>query len=99
VNADEEEIFLQLLGAIETAITRIWVLQGILDHHQIPNWRETDQVAEVDIAPDVRLKLQPLFDAILGKPARVPQNIPSSDWQGEIRRLIDSALDPPRPEN
>jgi hypothetical protein len=94
LDAKDEEIFLQLLRGMELAIIRVWVLQGILDHQQIPNWRETMAVAEMDIAPDVRRKLQPLFDAILGRPARVPENNPLTEWEDQVRRLIDSSLGP-----
>jgi hypothetical protein len=94
VNASDEEIFCLLLGTIELAITRVWVLQQMLDHHQVPNWREDSLVVEVDIAADVRRKLQPLFDAMLGKPAQVPQSIGVADWQEQVRRLIDGAFDP-----
>jgi len=94
VNANDEEIFLLLLGTIELAITRVWVLQTLLDQNQVPNWREVSLDAELGIAPDVRRKLQPLFDATMGKPAIVPQNIPASDWQEQVRRLINGAFDP-----
>jgi hypothetical protein len=98
MNAEDEELFLQLFRTIELCITRIWVLQQILDHHQIPNWREDSLVVEVDIAPDVRRKVQPLFDVMMGKPAQVPLSNPAEEWQVEVRRLIDSALDPgPKP--
>jgi hypothetical protein len=98
MNANDEEMFLLQLRTIELTITRVWALQGILDHQQVPGWRETSAVIELELADDVRRKLQPLFDAVLGKPARVPENNPSSEWQEQVRQLIDGTFDPgPKP--
>jgi len=78
------------------AFTRVWVLETMLDQAAVGNWRELAQKAEAALAPEVRARLQPLVDDILGQQSgELGRSLPL-DWQQTVRGLVESArVEPP----
>jgi hypothetical protein len=93
MSAEDQDIFIALTKTLQKAIAQNWVLQGILDSSEVPNWRELLEEVEPVILPEVRSRLRPLSDAILGLPPLDSENTAITEWREEIQEKIHAMLD------
>jgi hypothetical protein len=96
MNAEDQDVFIGLLKLTEKAVAQNWALQGILDDSGVPGWRQMLEKVEVGILPDVRAKLRPLADAIVGLPPLGSLDTGLVDWRVEMQELVATLLATPK---